>query len=180
MDIDLSSLLVFRHLAKTGSFTETGKRWKISQPAVSLMISKLENEAGLILLERSSSGTRLTPAGIQFLVHANEVCDGYLTFIDGMRNIGRRMDHEVLVAIDHSWFGEILRKELERVAFPAGVKAVVCDITGDWAEALESTQYDVVAAGRFLRGGLFERRAGSRHPQGKGHHHRLESGLLSV
>ncbi len=74
MDIDLSSLLVFRHLAQTGSFTETGKHWKISQPAVSLMIGRLESAVGLILLERSSSGTRLTTAGIQFLERANEVC----------------------------------------------------------------------------------------------------------
>ena len=154
MDIDLSSLLVFRHLAQTGSFTETGKRWKISQPAVSLMIGRLESAAGLILLERSSSGTRLTTAGIQFLKHANEVCDAYLTFIDGMRNIARRMDHEVLVAIDHSWFGQVLRNELPQAVYPADVSAITCDIGANWGEALEGGQYDVVVAGRFLRGGL--------------------------
>ncbi len=63
MDIDLSGLLVFRHLAETGSFTETGKRWEIPQPTVSLMISKLESAVGLVLLERSPFGAKLTPAG---------------------------------------------------------------------------------------------------------------------
>lgn len=154
MDIDLSSLLVFRHLAQTGSFTETGKRWKISQPAVSLMIGRLESAAGLVLLERSSSGTRLTTAGLQFLKHASEVCDSYLTFIDGMRNIARRMDHEVLVAIDHSWFGQILTSELPQAIYPTGVSALACDIGENWGEGLEAGQYDVVVAGRFLRGGL--------------------------
>ncbi|MEO5914521.1 MAG: LysR family transcriptional regulator [Luteolibacter sp.] len=154
MDIDLSALLVFRHLAQTGSFTETGKRWKISQPAVSLMIGRLESAVGLILLERSSSGTRLTTEGMQFLEKANEVCDSYLTFIDGMRSIGRRLDHEVLVGIDRSWFGSILMESLGQAVYPDGITPRVCEIVGNWTEALESTQYDVVLAGRFLRAGL--------------------------
>ena len=154
MDIDLSGLLVFRHLARTGSFTETGKRWKISQPAVSLMIGRLESSVGLILLERSSSGTRLTAAGTQFLERANEVCDAYLAFIDGMRGIGRRMDREVMVGIDQSWFGSIMKEELMRALHPVGVTPVLCEISQTWGDGLESTQYDVVVAGRFLRAGL--------------------------
>jgi DNA-binding transcriptional LysR family regulator len=154
MDIDLSSLLVFRHLAHTGSFTETGRRWKISQPAVSLMIGRLESAVGLILLERSSSGTRLTTAGIQFLERANEVCDAYLSFIDGMRDIGRRMDREILIGIDRSWFGTILKREIAAMTPPAGLTPVLCDIGDNWGGALEATQYDVVIAGRFLRAGL--------------------------
>ncbi|HEX7261529.1 MAG TPA: LysR family transcriptional regulator [Luteolibacter sp.] len=154
MDIDLSGLLVFRHLAQTGSFTETGKRWKISQPAVSLMIGRLESSVGLILLERSSSGTRLTTAGTQFLEGANEVCDAYLSFIDGMRSIGRRMDGQVMVGIDRSWLGSILKQEILAMPPSGGVVPEVCGIVENWGEALESAQYDVVIAGRFLRSGL--------------------------
>jgi len=154
MDIDLCGLLVFRHLALTGSFTETGRRWKISQPAVSLMIGRLETSVGLILLERSSSGTRLTAAGTQFLERAAEVCDAYLAFIDGMRSIARRMDRQVMVGIDRSWFGSIMNRELEQFTPMAGVTPVVCDICENWGEALEATQYDVVLACRFLRAGL--------------------------
>jgi DNA-binding transcriptional LysR family regulator len=154
MDIDLSSLLVFRHLAETGSFTETGKRWKISQPAVSLMIGRLEPAVGLVLLERSSTGTRLTNAGVQFLERANEVCEAYLSFIDGMRGLGRRMDRQVIVGIDRSWFGNLIREELAKTTDPAGITPVICELPVKWGEALESTQYDVVIAGRFLRSGL--------------------------
>ena len=154
MDIDLSGLLVFRHLAQTGSFTETGRHWQISQPAVSLMIGRLESSAGLILLERSSGGTRLTPAGIQFLERANEVCDAYLAFIDGMRSIARRMDRQVLVGIDRSWFGSIFKGKFAAATPPEGVTPVFCEISENWTEALEATQYDVVVAGRFLRAGL--------------------------
>src|SRR6187397_1101575 len=154
MDIDLSGLLVFRHLALTGSFTETGKRWKISQPAVSLMISRLESEVGLILLERSTSGARLTSAGMQFLERANEVCDAYLAFIDGMGNLGRRTDRQVMVGVDRSWFGSILQKELATATLPDGVEVAFSQIPETWTEALEKGQCDVVIAGRFLRAGL--------------------------
>lgn len=154
MDIDLSGLLVFRDLARTGSFTETGKFWKISQPAVSLMIGRLESSVGLILFERSSQGTRLTSAGIEFLERANEVCEAYLTFSDSMRTIGRRMDGEVRIGIDRSWFGEILKQKLPQIVCPAGVKPSLGEMKEDWSEALQASRYDVVIAGRFLRAGL--------------------------
>ncbi len=149
MDIDLSGLIVFRHLAETGSFTETGKRWKIPQPTVSLMISKLESAVGLVLFERSPTGARLTSAGQHFLNYANEVCEAYLAFSDVMLALGRRMDRKVLVAVDRSWFGTVLRKEIE------GNPAIeTCDLAPNWPEGLASSQYDVVLTGRFLRAGL--------------------------
>lgn len=154
MDIDLTALLVFRHLAQSGSFTETGKRWNISQPAVSLMIGRLESAAGLVLLERSNNGTRLTADGSLFLERAGVVCDAYLAFIDGMRHIGRRMDHEVLVGVDRSWFGARLHEESARLGAPEGVIPVIREVNGAWMELLESGQYDVVLATRFLRAGL--------------------------
>ncbi len=154
MDVDLTSLLVFRHVAGSGSFTETGKYWKISQPSVSLMVSRLESAVGLILLERSASGTQLTPAGSQFLGWANDVCDAYLSFIDGLKTVARRMDRQVLVGIDRSWFGERLREALASREEVAGLSLSICDIGENWWEGLEASQYDVVLAGRFLQTGL--------------------------
>ena len=156
MDIDLNSLLVFRNLAETGSFTETGKRWGMSQPSVSLMISKLESAVGLVLFERSPTGAKLTPAGVAFLGHSNEVSGAYLEFIDGMRRLDRRMDRQVLVALDASFFGRILREKLHSEA-PSLVEGstIRCGDAGEnWRESLESTRCDVVVAGRFLRAGL--------------------------
>lgn len=155
MDIDLTGLLVFRHIAETGSFTETGKYWKISQPSVSVMVSRLESAVGLVLLERSSSGTRLTPAGKVFLEQVREVCDNYLAFIDGMRALGRRTDRVVKVGIDKSWFGERVRDSLGKLsASQVGVELQVCELREEWWECLCASQCDVVVAGRFLRAGL--------------------------
>lgn len=156
MDIDLNSLLVFRHLAETGSFTETGKRWGMSQPAVSLMIAKLESAVGLVLLERSPTGAKLTPAGVAFLAHGNEVSAAYLEFIDGMRLLGRRMDRQVLLLLDSSYFGRTLRDALAREApaLPGGAGIGFGEPAENWREALEASRADVVVAGRYLRSGL--------------------------
>lgn len=156
MDIDLNSLLVFRHLAESGSFTETGKRWGMSQPSVSLMISKLESAVGLVLFERSPTGAKLTPAGVAFLGYSNEAAAAYLEFLDGMRRLDRRMDRQVLVALDASFFGRVLREKIENEPLPQpdGSTLRFCEAGGSWRESLEATRCDVVVAGRFLRAGL--------------------------
>lgn len=157
MDIDLNSLLLFRHLAETGSFTETGKRWGMSQPSVSLMISKLESSVGLVLFERSPTGAKLTPAGVAFLGYGNEVSTAYLEFIDGMRRLDRRMEREVLVALDASYFGRRLQEAIckeEGFTPMPGTRLRCCEADKNWRESLEAARCDVVVAGRFLRAGL--------------------------
>ncbi|MES2980866.1 MAG: LysR family transcriptional regulator [Verrucomicrobiota bacterium] len=154
MDIDLTGLLVFRHIAETGNFSQTARHFKISQPAVSIMISKLETEAGLVLLERGISGARLTIAGSHFLECVNEVCDAYVSFTDGMRALGRRMDRKTLLAIDSSWFGERLREAIGKTEVPATSSTSLSETGECWWQELESSQCDIVVAGRFLRAGL--------------------------
>ncbi len=154
MDIDLAGLLVFRHLAATGNFSDTGRYWKIPQPAVSLMISRLETAVGLVLFERSPSGARLTSAGTAFLERADEVCGDYLSFIDGMRSLSRRMDREVVVGMDRSWFSEKVRDFCAGRTLASGVKVALHESNGNWSEALEMSRIDVALAGRFLRAGL--------------------------
>lgn len=154
MDVHLGSLLVFRHLAQSGSFTETGRRCGISQPAVSLMIGRLESGLELVLFERAASGVRLTPDGERFLVSANEVCESYLAFIDGMGLLGRRSNHEVSVGFDGSSFGMLLRRDIPKLKLPPDVKITCGESPWNWVSALESSKLDLVVAGRFLRSGF--------------------------
>lgn len=154
MDLELPGLLVFRSVAETGSFTEAAKSWRISQPAVSTFISRLESSVGLILLERSSSGAKLTPAGIEFLKWCGEVCDCYLNFVSGVTTTSRRMNRQVLVGIDRSWLGERTREMLVKNPAVAGIELVMCDADEDWWKGLESSKYDAVIAARFLQAGL--------------------------
>lgn len=154
MDLDVKSLLVFRDLARTGSFSETGRIWNIAQPTVSLMISRLESSAGLVLFERSPTGARLTSAGGRLLMRANEVCESYLAFVSGLNHIARRMDREVRIGFDRSWFGTCMAGVLDEIPMPDGVRGVRCATGESWSDGLASLQYDVVLASRFLRAGL--------------------------
>ena len=154
MEIDLPSLLVFRHLAKCGSFTDTGKHWNISQPTVSQMVNRLEAATGIILLDRSGSKTSPTIDGMSFLERADEVCDAYLGFIDRIDALSRRTEHKVTIAMDRSWYSSLAYAAQDQLKLPDGVTPVFSEVTGNWAEALESGRADVVLACRFLHTGL--------------------------
>lgn len=154
MEIDLPSLLVFRHLAKCRSFTETGKHWNISQPTVSQMVNRLESSLGIILLDRSGNQSQLTADGLSFLERADEVCDAYLEFIDGIDALVRRMDHKVTIGMDRSWYSSIVYAAKDQLKSTAGIKPIFTEVAGNWAEVLESGRADVVLACRFLHTGL--------------------------
>lgn len=58
-----SSLFVFEAAARCGSFTRAADELCVSQPAVSRMLSRLEEHLGVQLFERVRGGARLTDSG---------------------------------------------------------------------------------------------------------------------
>lgn len=58
-----SSLFVFEAAARRGSFTKAADELCVSQPAVSRMLSRLEEHLGVQLFERVRGGARLTESG---------------------------------------------------------------------------------------------------------------------
>lgn len=67
MDNNLLKYLAFVTTVEKGSFTKAAEKLNYAQSSVSKMIADLEKEWGVILLERSKSGVRLTSAGEQVL-----------------------------------------------------------------------------------------------------------------
>jgi len=61
--MNLHALRLFHAVAGAGSVTRAAERLRISQPAVTSQIRKLEGELGLRLLEADGRGVRLTEAG---------------------------------------------------------------------------------------------------------------------
>jgi DNA-binding transcriptional LysR family regulator len=61
--MDLFQLETFLAVAQTGSFSAAAKRMHRTQPAVSQLVRKLEEEVGEALLDRSSRDGMLTDAG---------------------------------------------------------------------------------------------------------------------
>ena len=58
-------------VARTGSFTAAGKEVGLSQPSVSRIVSKLEQDLGAILLARSTHAVKLTDAGTEYLARVD-------------------------------------------------------------------------------------------------------------
>ena len=80
---DLHSLELLVAIAETGSIGRAAARLAITQPAASARVRTLERRLRLQLLERSTRGSRLTPAGLvvtdwarKVLAQAQELAEG--------------------------------------------------------------------------------------------------------
>ena len=71
--LDVDRLRVFREVASSGSFSAAARTLAFTQPGVSHHVKQLEHELGAVLLERSSRGIRLTPAGHALYEHAESL-----------------------------------------------------------------------------------------------------------
>ncbi len=63
----------FLAVAETGSFLKAAERVHITQSTVSSRIKVLEDSLGLTLFDRKKTGVALTPAGLQFVRHAQSL-----------------------------------------------------------------------------------------------------------
>lgn len=70
---DLIALDLLDSIAELGSLGQAASRHRMSQPAVSMRMSQLERRLGVVLLQRSPAGTRLTPAGERVATLARRV-----------------------------------------------------------------------------------------------------------
>lgn len=150
MNLDLSGLVIFRHLARSGSFSETARAWAISQPKVSLAIARIEAQTGLCLFNRTLHGAQLTPAGAELLERADEVCTAYFAFLDAMHSLARRHDRRVAIGTDRSVFSARLKHQFSQQP-RADIPCEFSPVSQNWARDLEQGRCDVVLAARFLR-----------------------------
>lgn len=71
--MDPRRLLIFRAVARAGSFSAGARELGWTQPAVSQHMGRLEREVGTPVFARSAQGVRLTAAGQALLRRADEV-----------------------------------------------------------------------------------------------------------
>ena len=70
--MELTPLRYFREIARVGHMTRAARALGVSQPALSAMLRKLEEEVGAPLLHRTGRGVELTEPGKVFLAHATD------------------------------------------------------------------------------------------------------------
>lgn len=71
MHITLKQLQIFEAVASKRSYTEAARQLFLTQPAVSMQVKQLEEQAGLPLFDRSGKLVSLTAAGDELLHHAH-------------------------------------------------------------------------------------------------------------
>ncbi len=79
---NLPALELFLAVLDEGGLGAGARRLGMHQPNASRMITQLEEEAGTPLLDRHPRGSRPTPAGLQFAVHARELLESAHRFGD--------------------------------------------------------------------------------------------------
>jgi len=70
MHLTLKQLRIFAAVAEQRNYTQAAKSLFLTQPAVSMQIKQLEEQAGMPLFERSGKQVQLTEAGDELLHHA--------------------------------------------------------------------------------------------------------------
>lgn len=75
VNLDLRLLGQFLVICAAPNMTAAGRKMGLSTPAVSQIVRRIERELGVTLLERSSRGIRLTPAGNLVRARARELLD---------------------------------------------------------------------------------------------------------
>jgi DNA-binding transcriptional LysR family regulator len=98
LPFDLASLQLLAAVAETGSLGQAAQRLSISQPAASLRMSTLERRLGLVLLERSPTGSRLTPAGVSVVDWVLPVLDAADALARGVAALRDEREERLRVA----------------------------------------------------------------------------------
>ena len=71
--MDVTSLEYFKIIAESGSLTKAAQQLHITQPAMSAMLKKLEEELGVELFDRSPNRIYLNKTGEIALIHVNTI-----------------------------------------------------------------------------------------------------------
>lgn len=111
----LTQLESFVVLAERLSFTQAADDLFISQPALSRMISALEQELGLQLFYRSSRSVSLTPAGRAFAQECPRILDSYRAGVDAALLAHRGFRGRVTVGILRDTFDASAVKFYQRL-----------------------------------------------------------------
>ena len=98
MNIDTHGLQAFARIAELGTFHKAAEALHLSQSALSRRISKLEEELGVRLLDRTTRKVRLTAVGRDFLPQARRLIEELENSLAGLRDMAKRGAGQVTLA----------------------------------------------------------------------------------
>jgi DNA-binding transcriptional LysR family regulator len=114
MNMELRHLRYYRAVAEELSFTRAAARLRVAQSAVSAQIRDLENELGVLLLERSRRRVQLTAAGAAFLEASGRILRSVEEASRQTRRIGNAGYGSLAIGFigsqSHEWMPRVLKQ----------------------------------------------------------------------
>ena len=99
MNIELRHLRYFIAVAEESSFSGAARRTHVAQQVLSAQVRQLEETLGVQLLERTSRGVALTPAGAAFLESARDTLASLDRAVAAAHNAARAVTGELTVGL---------------------------------------------------------------------------------
>jgi LysR family carnitine catabolism transcriptional activator len=130
--VTLKHLRGFVAVSDTLHFTKAARSLYLSQPALSALISQLENELGVQLIARTTRAVNVTPAGKDFAATARHLLAEFDAAVGGMKGLRAPTRGRVTLAALPSLSGTLLPGVIAeyRKTYPQ-VEVHVRDLVGD-------------------------------------------------
>lgn len=100
--------------ARNGSFSAAGHELNVRQPIISKRIRELEDELGVFLFDRATSGARLTATGEEFVVAARHIIDSFQRLSERAKASGAGKSGRIVVGFYNSMSSGYFRVALKR------------------------------------------------------------------
>jgi DNA-binding transcriptional LysR family regulator len=161
---DLMPFDLLLSVARLGSLGRAAEAHGISQPAASARLRRLERQLGLVLIERSPRGSRLTPQGVLVAGWAQAAVDAAAALDAGVTALGVRRDAVLRVAASMTVAEYLLPGWLSalRAHYPGTTVTLTAGNSAEVADAILAGTADLgFVEGPDLPSGLRARRAGA-------------------
>jgi DNA-binding transcriptional LysR family regulator len=157
--MDLNRTTTFVRVVETGGFTRAAKTLGLPPSSVSRAVSKLEDDLGIVLLERTTRKIALTDAGRAFFERAREALAGLEEANDLALDAAREVHGVVRIAVPPE-FGSNLGAVLIGFANQHAKVRIEVTFTGRGAELVGDLVDLALVFGRLPDSSLVTRRLG--------------------
>ncbi|MDO9276953.1 MAG: LysR substrate-binding domain-containing protein [Polaromonas sp.] len=161
MNVSLRQLRAAVGVAQHGSFRRAAEAVHLSQPALSLAISELEDALGVTLFDRTSRSVAVTEVGAFFVQGAIRVLSDFDQLLHDVSDVAQSRRGEVVVSCVSSIAGRIMPMALQNCAerYPQVDVTVHDDVAQQVLLAVRTREADfgiTIAPGELAEGMVFE------------------------
>lgn len=148
--IDLRTLNVFLVVSECGSFTLAAERLERTQSAVSQAIRQLEDELGVVLIDRGPRPMALTPSGSILREHAHRLLQDAESLAAAVRNYGRAKVREMRIGLVDSFAAAVGPALMKVLLDHAAGLTVWSGLTSNLTDAFLQRKVDMIIANDAL------------------------------